>query len=49
MNALFPPNVELIKQAIHANLRERLELDSNPKPRPIRLIPLERDEQRFSL
>ena len=31
--------LELLKQAIHANLRERLELDSNPKPRPIRLIP----------
>jgi hypothetical protein len=38
-SALVPPDVDLLKQASHANLRERLELDSNPRPRPIRLIP----------
>ena len=36
--ALVLPDVDLLKQAIHANLRDRLELDSNPRPRPMRLI-----------
>jgi hypothetical protein len=32
--------MDLIKQAINANLRLRLELDENPpRPRPMRLIP----------